>query len=315
MIDAMKIRSFEILTQKGASGEIYFVLDGTSGLRVRRINLPQTLQSEISDKVIGAAYFKLAQSEATSLLDVTQADDRASVIYRYDMEDVPATLSAMKKAMQGGDGNFDYTVDSIGELEAIVIVVGSATNKMAIYQHHYPVNVVRRGSSFNIFKPGNVNSFQEVPGDIVKIGLNVHFALIEEEIYVLDLKLLERMYGFRHAIENVAREAVQQISGANLIDATDFFEERKDDLPFKRKLAQAARKPLVLGRVPNDQIIEFVSNHSSLGKRIKISTDGTKLILATKSAQNSFLKLLTDNFLRSELTQNQYESRAKDQIA
>lgn len=47
---------------------------------------------------------------------------------------------------------------------------------------------------------------------------------------------------------------------------------------------------------------------------MKYSEDGTKLILHTNIAKELFIKMLDDAYLISELTEQNYESKAKDAV-
>jgi hypothetical protein len=67
----------------------------------------------------------------------------------------------------------------------------------------------------------------------------------------------------------------------------------------------------VLGKVPNKVIVEFTKNHSYFTKNPLKSIDD-KFILDTKRAKETFIKLINDDFLKSELTNYEYESLAKN---
>ena len=58
--------------------------------------------------------------------------------------------------------------------------------------------------------------------------------------------------------------------------------------------------------------IFFVVNYG--GHAFKYSDDGSTIRLDTKKSKAAFIKLLNDAFLRSELTKEYYEARAKDNI-
>lgn len=89
---------------------------------------------------------------------------------------------------------------------------------------------------------------------------------------------------------------------------------RLDDITFSRKLVRAASKSPVLGVIPNDKIIEFVTSHPTLKEKLKTTADKKKLKVDTKAAQGLFLKLLNDDFLQSQLTEKYYASQAKDSL-
>jgi hypothetical protein len=315
MIEDIKARVFEIITPEAASAEIYFVLDGVAGMRVRRAPMDDALQAVLADKFLGSAFSGICNSHADSLLDVTVADDRINVIYRYDLiDDMPDQFRLMKLALAGVVEDFKSGVDKLEELEGIVAVLGVADNKMAIYQHHYPVSLIKPGKSINIFKPGEGQRFKELTEKVVKINTKFHFALVDDEIYVLDLGVLERFYGFQRAMRNIAEVAIRKIEGSGILESSEFLAGRADEGAFLKKLVQVSKKSPVLNLIPNEGIVEFAKHHPSLSKKLKVSVGGNSFSLKTKTSQDAFLAMLSDNFLRSELTAKYYETKAKDEV-
>ena len=70
----------------------------------------------------------------------------------------------------------------------------------------------------------------------------------------------------------------------------------------------------MLDTVGNDQIIQFIKQHNGLSRKIRINDTETKIILDTKVSQNFFMKLLNDDYLKSELTNFEYDADSKDLV-
>jgi hypothetical protein len=75
-----------------------------------------------------------------------------------------------------------------------------------------------------------------------------------------------------------------------------------------------ASSKVIQKNIPNDQLISFVTNHSKLKDNIKTNDDKNKFVLKTNKSCDYFLKLLDDDFLKSELTQEEYEAIAKNNV-
>jgi len=67
-------------------------------------------------------------------------------------------------------------------------------------------------------------------------------------------------------------------------------------------------------KIPNEQLISFVSSNPKLKDNIETNEDKTKFKLKTNNHCNFFIKLLDDDFLKSELTQEEYEALAKNNV-
>ena len=93
----------------------------------------------------------------------------------------------------------------------------------------------------------------------------------------------------------------------------DILLSRVDDLRFARKLAKISKDSPVF-RVPQADIIDFTKKHPFLKDKFEYTADGSQIELNTKLSQENFIKLLNDDFLRSELTKIDYESPAKNRL-
>ena len=64
--------------------------------------------------------------------------------------------------------------------------------------------------------------------------------------------------------------------------------------------------------MPVADILSFVKSHDVLKNILKIEND--KIKLTSKKSQDSFIRLLNDDFLYSQLSKINYETKAKNRI-
>lgn len=93
------------------------------------------------------------------------------------------------------------------------------------------------------------------------------------------------------------------------------LKDSAQDVSFARKLSKVKKtSPIFANNIPKDVIVEFTKTNPGLKGAFKYSEDGQTICLDTKKSKEAFIKLLNDAFLRSELTKEYYEARAKDNI-
>jgi len=253
--------------------------------------------------------------DSNRIKTTASADDRINAVYKYDLDEVPIELTHLKTIIKNESiDRFDLKTDDLSQLEGILILLGDSEKQLAIYKHQYPVTLLKNGSGFNLMKPRSGNRFSKLDTDILKINSKFEFIKINGQYYILDIKTLEKFFGFHDAVKNVAEKGIENIKNTDLVMNCDVFNARLDDITFSRKLVKSASGSPVLGTVPNAQIIRFTNTHPSLKGLFKYSADGKQLNLKTKKSQNLFLKLLNDDFLQSELTKLFYDSIAKDSV-
>ena len=84
---------------------------------------------------------------------------------------------------------------------------------------------------------------------------------------------------------------------------------------YARRLSKVVNSsPIFQLSIPKEIIIKFTKETPALKGKFKYSDDGETICLDTKKSKEDFIKLLNDAFLRSELTHQYYEAKAKDNI-
>lgn len=315
-LDALKLRISEIISDEHCSAEFYFILDNNGAISIKRADIDQTASDELARGFIDAISATILLNDELSLLNISGADDRSNAIYRYDLPQVPAQIRHLATVLQ--DDNFEFfsfAADDLAHLEGILIILGHGREQLALYKHQYPVSLLKRDSSFSLVRIRNQNRLVKLEDDVLRINSKFEFLRVNDEYFIVDIKTLERFFGFHDAVRNVAAQGIANIDAAQLVVDTQALTARLDDISFSRKLVRAARASPVLGVIPNAQVVAFVGSHPALRGKFRLSDDGTKLKLDTKVSQDLFLKLLNDDFLQSELTKRYYASLAKDNLA
>lgn len=315
-IEALKEAISEIISAPDCSAEFYFLVSRGDELHVKQADMDEDSQRELSDNFIASLSGRILLNDDVSLIDISAADDRMHAIYRYDLDEVPHQLTKLSAILENDEFEvFDFGEDSLDSLEGILILIGNNESQLALYKHQYPVALLKRNSGFSLIRSGERNRLRKLDEDVLKINAKFEFMKIGEEYYIVDIKALERFFGFHEAIKNVATQGIKNIEDSNLIEDVEVLTARIDDISFSRKLVKVARGSPVLGVIPNADVVSFCNSHPALRGKFSFSDDGVKLKLKTKTSQALFLKLLNDDFLQSELTKRYYASLAKDDIA
>lgn len=313
-IEELKQKISGVLGVEGCSAEFYFLLD-KDGLEVKLVDINEPDQKELEKIFETSLSENVLLNDDLTLIELSSADDRKDAVYHYDLDDVPDQLTYLKEIIENEKfETFNFKTDSLSHLEGILILMGNEEKQLAIYKHQYPITLIKPDSGFNLVKPKGAQRFKKLDSDILKISPKFEFLKVDGQYYILDIKALEKFFGFHEAVKNVAEKGIENIKAANLVSDTAVFSARLDDISFARKLVKSASSSPVLNKIPNEQVINFTSHHPALKGKFKYTDDGTQLNLKTKKSQNLFLKLLNDDFLQSELTKRYYDSIAKDDV-
>lgn len=314
-LDALRTRISDVISDEACSAEFYFLLDNHGEISIKRADIAQDAADELTKNFIDTISSTILLNDELSLLDISGADDRANAIYRYDLPEVPAQIQHLATVLQRDDFEvFNFEADDLAHLGGILVILGHGQQQLALYKHQYPVQLLKRDSAFGLIRIRNQNRLVKLEDDVLRINSKFEFLRIGDEYFIVDIKTLERFFGFHDAVRNIAIQGIANIDRAELVIDTVALTTRLDDISFSRKLVRAAKASPVLGVIPNAQVIAFVETHPALRGKFRLSDDGAKLKLDTKVSQDLFLKLLNDDFLQSELTKRYYASLAKDTL-
>lgn len=301
------------------STQVYLVLKIDDVFELRIADIEDATEPEIRTMFSDSVCSRISDNEDLSICNLSSADDRANALFAYDYAEYPDELAIFQSFdLQTAIDNvpkFDFNNDNISFLYGYIIYLGSMTDGLLLFKKHYPISLIKR-ECFLLGLKKSAKRFQKISGDDI-LRLNGDFQLIriENDIYVADVKVLERNLGFNELIFREASTTIESINGLNLLEDIQVLKDSAEEVSFARKLSKVKKtSPIFANNIPKEIIVEFTKTNPGLKGAFKYSDDGLTIRLDTKKSKEAFIKLLNDSFLRSELTKEYYEARAKDNI-
>lgn len=307
------------ILNRNYSVQIYLVLRDEEHFKIKLADLENedtipAIKTMFSNYLIN----HIVNNEDMSLCELSTADERPNSIYYYDYEEYPDELGLFRNfdiedAIHGD--KFSFKNDDLSKLDGYIIYLGSMEEGMVLFKKHYPISLIKR-DAFLLGAIKNEKRFKKIDGDdIIRLNGTVQLIRLENKIFVTDLRVLERNFGFDKLIRQAADDTIQFIDKAGLLEDIEVLEDAAEDISFARKLSKVKNSsPILKLNIPKEQVILFTKNTSVLSGKFKYGTDDNTIRLDTKRSKEAFLKLLNDSFLRSELTKLYYDAIAKDNI-
>lgn len=322
--EELKAKLQTIVDLQAIGIQVFFIMKGADGGVVKKANIANGatdgLRKAHLDNIGQLVSMMEEGLDGLTVLNLSAADDRKSAIYRYDLDDRPQFFDAFKEIEEHqyddyfSEENgrfFDFTKDDLSQIDAFVIHIGNADNSLMIYRKNYSVNLFKRDKIFLVKKDDT--RFDTMKDDFIRLDAKIDFLYVNGEVYIYNLDVLERFGDFHQIITKEATTSLEEIDTLGLVSNLDILSGRVDDLRFARKLAKISKDSPVF-KVPQADIIEFTKKHPFLKDKFKYTDDGSQIELNSKLSQDNFIKLLNDDFLRSELTKIDYESPAKNRL-
>jgi len=278
--------------------------------------------SSISDEASSNLLELFKNNINTNLLDdeneyrlksiVDANDEDAKTYYYFDSNNVYEKIEHFTNFNGTDVENFSFSEMNFGDIDTFLIKIGTDDKHIILYKKNYPINLLKRGKTI-FFTKSNEN-IDELKDDILKINGNFQFLVLNEHILVLDLNMLETQLGYEDVIIKNAEEALATIGAIDFLDDISKIQEMATSKRIAKKINLVKNSPVIdIIRSDQSKVVTFINTHPELKKSLSFNADG-KLELKSKVSVEKFLKLLHDDYLKSELTELLYDSLNKDTL-
>lgn len=317
-VEMLKSKIKEIIANP-LIAQVYLLLKNENEFVLKLADLENNITEPEVTNLFKDFVDSFVQNEELQLCELSTADERTNAIYHYDYDEYPDELALYRNFDINSQANnpekFNFHNDNINNLYGYIIYLGTMDSGITLFKKHYPISLIKRDSYLLGLKKAQ-ERFELIHGDdILRINRDAQLLLIDDEIYVLDTKVLEQNIKFNAIIKKSANETIEAIDSLGLLEDIQVLKDSADEISFARKLSKVKKSsPIFDLNIPKETIIEFTKSTPELVDKFKYSEDGQTIRLDTKKSKDAFLKLMNDSFLRSELTKQFYETTAKDKI-
>lgn len=316
--EELKNKINAILTEKH-SLQVYLLLKRNENFELRLADIEDDASPELEILFEGYIRSRISENADLQLCQLSTDDERKDAIYHYDYEIYPEELEILKRfnitnAIEDVQ-KFNFKQDDLSTLFGYVIYFGTMQNGLVLFKKHYPVLLIKR-DSFLLGAKKDKERFEKVSGDdIIRMNGTVQILRLDGELYVIDIRMLERNMGFTELMKRSASLAVDAIEKLAIIEDIEVLRDSAEDISFARKLSKTQKaSPIFNLNISKEAVIEFTKVTPELKGKFKYSEDGKTIQLGSRKSKDAFIKLLNDSFLRSELTKQYYEASAKAQL-
>lgn len=291
---------------------MYFVLKGSNGPEIRLVDLDKKVKEDFAGKF---SKYLIDNYGGDNLVvgNVSDADDRKYDVLNFDIE-IVQPLDLMEKLLKKPDAEkYVHSSDKNLVIDGYIFLIGNNKIKMAFYKEHYSVDSITR-ESFLVFGRSNSRFVEVKEDEIFRLSNKIDFLLVNGKLYVLNMRVMETNFKVHDVLKNKAEIFIKEINQKGFVENPEFINQNIQENPtFARKVLKVNKESPVIN-LTFKQIKSFVQGHPHLKGRLRFNVSGDKFSLDTKTSAKLFIKLMDDDFLRSDLSQNLYDSVSKDML-
>ncbi|WP_456381452.1 anti-phage protein KwaB [Hydrogenimonas sp.] len=293
--------------------ELYFVLDDGS---IKFARIKDDAINELKEQFINELIQLFVEDDGYSLLNIQEADDgRGDVFYYFDHTNIYDNLKFIVDFSESGSNDtFSFDNDELGNIRAFIIKISNENKSIFLYKKHYPINLLKQSSVLRLIKSDD--KFDKLTQDVINIDKSFDFLFLDSHIIITKMKTLERFFGYEDYIKKTALKNLALIEALDFIDDIQHIQQSLGKKRYAKKLNKALQTSPVPKMIEDEKekVLEFIKKHPLLENRIKVLEDDKKIELKSIKSVEAFLKLLDDDYLKSDLTKMLYESSGKNKL-
>ena len=235
-----------------------------------------------------------------------EASDTARVFYAVYGE-IPRAAEVFGDAIAGKVPPFDDAGAKLSAIWAFVFRIGNSERSLYLFKKNQAFNVIGQGKYYHLFFSNRALTL--LNRDTIRLSHTFDVMLLEDHLFILNQKEFERSFDYVKAMQQKALDKISAIQKLGIVENVGKLADMVENMRTLRKLLAIDMNNVVL-HTPPEKIAAFCRDYNI---DLKFTPDN-KIALNTKKSAEQFVKLLNDDYLRSELTQLLYDSKGKKRI-
>jgi hypothetical protein len=235
-----------------------------------------------------------------------EASDAEQVFYA-DYLEIPRAAAVFGPATKGHALSYDGEEATLSGIWGFVVRIGNSQRSLYLFKKNQAFNVIGRDKYYHLFFSNQALTL--LNRDTIRLNHTFDVMLLEDHLLILNRKEFERSFDYVKAMQQRALDKIGAIEKLGIVENVGKLAELVENMRTLRKLLAIDLGNVVL-HTPPEKIAAFCRDYNI---DLKFTTEN-KIALNTKRSAEQFVKLLNDDYLRSELTQLLYDSKGKKRI-
>ncbi len=279
--------------------------DGEESISVADVS--DELASDLKEMFTATINQRFFADDEFVLTNISEANEIINSAFYYDLEEFPEKLNILNDFNTWSDyPEFSFSNDGVNSIKAILITIGNQNNHFTIFKHVYSITILKQDKILGFVPVGN--RFEKLTSNILQINNSIDFIYSSNRLIVNNLKTFASSYGYTEVIKNEARTRIEIIRTLDLIGNIDELTNFVNNVKYAKRVLKINPESPVL-QLARPRIVDFIRNHPKLNCKIRFEND--RIFLDTDVSKILTIGILNDDFLKSNLTDIDYESERK----
>lgn len=270
------------------------------------INFKKKLQIAIADVIKGK--YGIENAEYDLVENVADNQNKFYVIPQTD-EYKPFDVLGASSAV-----NESYCVSEREAAEGIFFRYEREGKVLWAFQYFWPNAIPnRKGTGFHIIPQDDV--FVELKKPILAVTQKVDLLVIDDQIVTNDIGLLQTHYDFQRYVRTTATHIVSEITTLDFVSNMDKVTEyiSRSRLTYAKKMLRIKNSKVL--RMSKEELFTKITTLPRWQGKFEIDETDHTIKLKKYGQVENLIDLLDERYTRSDVTDEEYDTRAKKWVA
>lgn len=308
-ITELRNRVNEVLFSQHAYGlTVYACIKENADYSLKKLQMTDALKESVKTLVQRMARIVYLSEEA-ELENFQNISDNRKILYEVPQTDLYSPFCFLD--------DYHHVTDTYNEQDQSKTIgyffrVNRNDTYIWFFQMLYPIHLLDRSKELYAVL-GKGETYTILDKDIMRFDNRLDLAIVNGSIITEKISILQKYFGFEDYIRSEAHKTVLEIEALNLLSDTAKFMDfiNKERLTNAKKLMKVKNSPVL--KMNKTELFRRLQKHPRYQNKFKY--DGDTIVIKTQKDVNDFIKMLNDDIVRSDLTDQEYDSPSKQILA
>lgn len=282
--------------------------EDSDNIKIKNFNMLDKLQDNIKQLIVGVIEEQYL-SEDIEFDGIENIADNRKIIYELEQNEEYKPFEFLNN-IDAVKENFNN--DDTEKLMGFIFKFNLNSENIFVYQQAYSGTRIKNKNVLHVVKMGT-DKFDLFNKQLLRIDRRAEIIILNDRLYIKNIGVLQEKFKFQKYVRGEADGVIVKIENLDIVTNIDKIKacESEEKLTYAKKIMKLKHSPVL--RVDKEILINRLNTIEKYKDIINI-IDG-KIKTDTKKDVMNVLKMLNDDYLKSELTDTEYDSSIKKQVS
>lgn len=287
--------------------EVFAYITKTGNRVLQKFKCTDALKTEIRNRILRVIREKF-MAEEVDLDSIDNIADNRNCLYWIDQSEDYQPFTFMENTDQI---TAEFSMSEQVQLKGFVFRFNLNDTYFLAFQKIYGVSFMSPSNSILTF--WNRNTYEIINSEILRISSAVDVIIINRTIIAKNMSVLQNDFGFEKKVRSDADQTIALIETIGILaDSTKLHSfVSKEKLTNAKKFMKVKNSPVM--RMNKDVLAQKIKAHKRYSSIFTFDANN-QIIIKSEKDVGQLLSMLNDDYLRSDLTDSEYDSPSKKML-